>query len=90
MRLPRISRVFSVPFGKEHHINAAGLKIVRELGFRAVLLNTGGVNPVLAAAKSGGIEIVDRFSPVNADIAWPLRRAFLKSMVRREVRAGAS
>lgn len=70
------SQAFAAPFGEERHINDATLAALRDLGYRYLLVNRGGLN---RRAKSRfGIEIVERFSALNEDMEWQLRRQSLR------------
>jgi peptidoglycan/xylan/chitin deacetylase (PgdA/CDA1 family) len=82
----RISNVFSIPFGQRHHFNREGQAVLRDLGFKAALLNRGRVNGLLPLTYDG-IEIIDRFTPEFTSIEWPLRREFLRTQLHRLGRA---
>jgi len=68
-----VSRVFALPFGETHHANSDTCTALRELGYRALLMNRGGVNfgPL---RQTEGIHVVERLSPNEQKINWILTR----------------
>ncbi len=68
----RVSEVFAAPFGEERHLNYETFEALRDLGYRYLLLNRGGVNRRLCARF--GVEIVERFSALDEPIEWQLKR----------------
>jgi peptidoglycan/xylan/chitin deacetylase (PgdA/CDA1 family) len=74
----QISSVFSPPFGQTKHINRDTLAIVRELGYKAILLNRGQLNRrVLESCED--LSIVERFSPASSAILPQLKREALRT-----------
>jgi peptidoglycan/xylan/chitin deacetylase (PgdA/CDA1 family) len=65
------SEAFAAPFGEERHINNQTFAALRDLGYRYLLVNRGGVNR--AAKPRFGIEIVERFTALDEDIEWQLK-----------------
>jgi peptidoglycan/xylan/chitin deacetylase (PgdA/CDA1 family) len=74
----QVSKVFSLPFGQEQHVNLDTLAALRENGYQTLLMNRGGVNRHKIAIR-GDIRIVDRFSPVER---LPIGRQVVKEFIR--------
>jgi peptidoglycan/xylan/chitin deacetylase (PgdA/CDA1 family) len=79
-----VSQVFALPFGETHHANADTFAVLHDLGYRAILMNRGGVN-LGRRTRVNGLTVVERFSPNEQDIRWQLHREF-SIAVRRATR----
>ena len=78
----QLSEVFSLPFGEAHHLNADTVAAVRQCGYRALLMNQGGINGRRLASRYG-LTLVERFSPGEEPMSRQLRREICRSLVRR-------
>lgn len=76
-----ISNVFAAPFGEITDVNEDTCSILRDLGYRHLLVNRGGVNRRLA--KRFGITLIERFSVVNCSIGAQLTKHFFESITGR-------
>jgi peptidoglycan/xylan/chitin deacetylase (PgdA/CDA1 family) len=77
----QISRVFSPPFGQTHHVNCDTLTIVRELGYKSILLNRGLLNH-MPLERWRSLAVVERFSPSNKPIKSQLNREALRGLAK--------
>lgn len=75
----QISRVFSLPFGQVMHINSDTFSITRELGYKAVLLNRGGLNPMSNPVPHSTLPVIERFSPEPFDIFDQVKREAIRT-----------
>ena len=77
----RVSTTFSAPFGEIHQVNEDTFAVLRDYGYRYLLLNRGGVNREIS--KRYGIQIIERFSVMDGPIGWQLNRHCLETLTGR-------
>ncbi len=78
----KVSSVFAAPFGQRHHINGDTLEVLRDLGYRAVLLNRSEVNPV-RAVPAAPVEVLDRVHAEEGHLGIQLKKAYLRTYLSR-------
>jgi peptidoglycan/xylan/chitin deacetylase (PgdA/CDA1 family) len=82
-RLPsaRTTEIVAAPFGSQEHVNHDTFRALRSLGYKYLFMNSGQVNRRRRMHK--GIEIIERFSVLEEPIGFQLRRAIVKTFVRK-------
>ncbi len=78
----QLSKTLSAPFGESWHVNGDTFQAARELGYKAVLMNRGGVNPAHLPVRNG-VKIVERFSGLEEPMERLIKRNAVKSLLRR-------
>jgi peptidoglycan/xylan/chitin deacetylase (PgdA/CDA1 family) len=75
----KISNVFAPPFGQAEHINEDTFDVLRELGYRSLVLNCGGLSG--GEVVHQGIRIIDRFSPAETTMTWQCKKYWARRVV---------
>ena len=78
----QLSRALAAPFGESWHVNGDTFRAAAELGYSAVLMNRGGLNPGRLPVKNG-VKIIERFSGLEEPIERQIKRNAVKGLLRR-------
>lgn len=78
----RLSAALSAPFGESRHVNADTFRAAEELGYKAVLMNRGGLNRGQLPARNG-VRTIERFTGLDEPIERLIKRNAVKGLLRR-------
>jgi peptidoglycan/xylan/chitin deacetylase (PgdA/CDA1 family) len=78
----QVSSCFALPFGRADQANRDTLAVVSDAGYKALLLNRGGVNRNLAGGD-GPVSIIERFSVNESPIEWDLAKNYAADLYSR-------
>jgi peptidoglycan/xylan/chitin deacetylase (PgdA/CDA1 family) len=77
----RTTEIVAAPFGLQEHVNQDTFRALRSLGYKYLFMNSGQVNHRRRMHKD--VEIIERFSVLEEPIGFQIRRAILKTFLRK-------